>query len=55
MSYIKTTFLGAEYTIPADILLYIDLLEFTSNVKNAADKYLCAKVKGRDPKRESIH
>ena len=46
MSYIKTTFLGAEYTIPADILLYIDLLEFTSNVKTRLTNTFVRKLKG---------
>lgn len=46
MSYIKTTFLGSGYTIPADILLYIDLLEFTSNVKTRLTNTFVRKLKG---------
>ena len=33
MAYINTTFLGKEYSIPRDILTYIDLLDFTESVK----------------------
>ena len=33
MSYIRTTFLGKEYSIPEDVLIYIDLLDFTESVK----------------------
>jgi len=33
MGYINTTFLGKEYSIPEDILTYIDLLELTDCVK----------------------
>lgn len=33
MAYINTTFLSKEYSIPEDVLVYIDLLEFTENVK----------------------
>ena len=50
MSYIKTTFLGAEYTIPADVLLYIDLLEFTSNVKTRLINTFVRKLKSEIPK-----
>lgn len=46
MSYIKTTFLGAEYTIPADILLYIDLLDFTSSIKTQLTNTFVRKLKG---------
>ena len=46
MSYIKTTFLGAEYTIPADILLYIDLLDFTSKIKAQLTNTFVRKLKG---------
>lgn len=46
MSYIKTTFLGAEYTIPADILLYIDLLDFTSSIKTRLTNTFVRKLKG---------
>ena len=46
MSYIKTTFLGAEYTIPADILLYIDLLDFTSSIKTRLTNTFVQKLKG---------
>lgn len=45
MSYIKTTFLGAEYTIPADILLYIDLLDFTSKIKAQLTNTFVRKLK----------
>jgi len=33
MGYIRATFLGKEYSIPDDVLVYIDLLDFTENVK----------------------
>ena len=33
MGYINTTFLGKEYSIPEDILAYIDLLNFTDSVQ----------------------
>ena len=46
MSYIKTTFLGSEYTIPADILLYIDLLDFTSSIKTRLTNIFVRKLKG---------
>lgn len=46
MSYIKTTFLGSEYTIPADILLYIDLLDFTSSIKSRLTNTFVRKLKG---------
>ena len=33
MGYINTTFLGKEYSIPEDVLTYIDLLDFTDSVQ----------------------
>ena len=33
MGYIHATFLGKEYSIPQDVLTYIDLLDFTDNVQ----------------------
>lgn len=33
MGYIKANFLGKEYSIPEDVLTYIDLLNFTDGVK----------------------
>ena len=33
MGYINTTFLGKEYSIPQDVLTYIDLLDFTDSVQ----------------------
>ena len=33
MGNINTTFLGKEYTIPADVLTYIDLLAFTESIQ----------------------
>ena len=33
MGYINTTFLGKEYSIPQDVLIYIDLLDFTDSVQ----------------------
>lgn len=33
MGYINTTFLGKEYSIPEDVLIYIDLLDFTDSIK----------------------
>ena len=33
MGYINTTFLGKEYSIPEDVLIYIDLLDFTDSVQ----------------------
>lgn len=33
MEYINSTFLGKEYSIPQDVLVYIDLLDFTESVK----------------------
>lgn len=34
MGYITALFLGKNYTIPEDVLIYIDLLDFTESVKN---------------------
>ena len=33
MGYINTTFLGKEYSIPQDVLTYIDLLDFTDSIQ----------------------
>ena len=33
MGYINATFLGKEYSIPEDVLTYIDLLDFTESIK----------------------
>ena len=33
MGYIHATFLGKEYSIPQDVLTYIDLLDFTDSVQ----------------------
>ena len=34
MGYFRATFLCKEYSIPDDVLVYIDLLDFTENIKN---------------------
>ena len=34
MSNIKTTFLGKEYSIPADVVTYVDLVDFTNEIRN---------------------
>lgn len=33
MGYISATFIGKKYSIPEDVLLYTDLLEFTEDIK----------------------
>lgn len=33
MGYISATFLGKKYSIPEDVLTYIDLLDFTESIK----------------------
>lgn len=45
MGYIKASFLGKEYSIPEDVLLYIDLLEFTGNVKTRLINTFVRKLK----------
>ena len=49
MGNISTIFLGKEYSIPADVLVYIDLLDFTESVKkqlvNAFVRKLNAEIK----------
>ena len=45
MGYIRASFLGKEYSIPEDILLYIDLLEFTGNVKTRLINTFVRKLK----------
>lgn len=34
MSNIKTAFLGKEYSIPADVVTYVDLVDFTNEIRN---------------------
>ena len=34
MSNIKTTFLGKEYSIPADVVTYVDLVDFTNEIRD---------------------
>lgn len=46
MGYIRASFLGKEYSIPEDVLLYMDLLEFTSNVKTRLTNTFVRKLKG---------
>ena len=45
MGYIRASFLGKEYSIPEDVLLYIDLLEFTGNVKTRLINTFVRKLK----------
>ena len=45
MGYIRSSFLGKEYSIPEDVLLYINLLEFTSNVKTQLINTFVRKLK----------
>lgn len=35
MSNIKTTFLGKEYSIPADVVTYVGLVDFTNEIRDA--------------------
>lgn len=46
MGYITATFLGRNYSIPEDILLYIDLLDFTSSIKTRLTNTFVRKLKG---------
>ena len=46
MGYITATFLGKNYSIPEDILLYIDLLDFTSSIKTRLTNTFVRKLKG---------
>ena len=46
MSYMTVRFLHKDYSIPEDVLLYIDLLEFTSNVKTQLSNTFVRKLKG---------
>lgn len=46
MSYMTVRFLHKDYSIPEDVLLYIDLLEFTSNVKTQLSNAFVRKLKG---------
>ena len=45
MSYIRATFIGKEYSIPQDVLIYIDLLDFTETVKTQLLNAFLRKVK----------
>ena len=45
MGYIRANFLGKEYSIPEDILTYIDLLSFTDGVKTQLVKVFVYKLK----------
>ena len=45
MSYIRATFIGKEYSIPKDVLIYIDLLDFTETVKTQLLNAFLRKVK----------
>lgn len=45
MGYIRATFLGKEYSIPEDVLIYIDLLDFTANVKTQLVNVFVRKLK----------
>ena len=45
MGYIRASFLGKEYSIPEDVLLYINLLEFTGNVKTRLINTFVRKLK----------
>lgn len=45
MGYITATFLGKNYSIPEDVLVYIDLLEFTDSVKNQLVNTFVRKLK----------
>ena len=35
MGYIITTFLGKEYSIPEDVIAYVDLVDFTNEIRDA--------------------
>ena len=45
MGYIRANFLGQEYSIPEDVLVYIDLLDFTETVKTQLLNAFLCKVK----------
>ena len=45
MGYIKANFLGKEYSIPEDVLTYIDLLNFTDDVKTQLVNSFVRKLK----------
>ena len=45
MGYIRAIFLGQEYSIPEDVLVYIDLLDFTETVKTQLLNAFLCKVK----------
>lgn len=45
MGYIRANFLGKEYSIPEDVLVYIDLLDFTENVKTQLFDVFVRKLK----------
>ena len=45
MGYIRATFIGKEYSIPEDVLIYIDLLDFTETVKTQLLNAFLRKVK----------
>ena len=45
MGYIRATFLGKEYSIPEDVLIYLDLLDFTENIKNQLVNAFVRKLK----------
>ena len=45
MGYIRANFLGKEYSIPEDVLVYIDLVDFTENVKTQLFDVFVRKLK----------
>ena len=45
MGYIRAIFLGKEYSIPEDVLTYIDLLSFTDGVKTQLANSFVRKLK----------
>jgi len=45
MSYINVSFLTKEYSIPEDILIYLDLLDFTANVQTQLTSSFIHKLK----------
>ena len=47
MSYITVKFIGKEYSIPQDVLTYIDLLSFTDSVQKQLFGTFVRKLKTR--------